>query len=169
MMGASYAFLLIYAVVELFEMVKEGVDIITDSISETYEQYFGSGRPRQPQQPYMPLVIIHLQYFVLILSCLCSGFIFGVLFGIIDLEKYAAEEPGYMIILVLSYEVVVFAPTGFIHGALTGFIFMMLRFCENKKRLERNLSTSYGGAYRGLNDDKKYDDGKPLIKSNTSS
>ena len=165
MMGSSYAFLLIYALVEFLEMLKEGVSLIVDAIAETYNSMFGSEPTRHQQaQPYVPLVVINLQYFVLILASLTSGGIFGVLFGVIDIEKWA-REPGYMLLQALVYEVVIFAPVGFIHGALTGFVFMTLRFCENKKRIERNISTAYGGAYRGFNENKGDDEDRPLIKN----
>ena len=84
----------------------------------------------------MPLIVINLQYFTLLLGTLFSGGFFGLLFGIIDIEKYS-KYPGEMMWLVDSVEMEIFAPVGLLYGATIGFFFMLLRFCENKVRTER--------------------------------
>lgn len=98
----------------------------------------------------MPLVVINLQYFTLLLGTLFSGGFFGLLFGIIDIEKYDVETE--MMWQVLRVEMNVFAPVGLLYGATIGFLFMLLRFCENKVRNERQIFRSYGGTYIGYKD-----------------
>ena len=65
-------------------------------------------------------------------------------------------------------EVVLFAPVGFIHGCMAGFLFMLLRFCEVQKRSEISALESFGGAYRGYQEieRKNSDDDQPLMSTN---
>ena len=49
-------------------------------------------------------------------------------------------------------ELDIFAPVGIMYGATIGFLFMLLRFCENKKRMEKQIYRSYGGTYIGYKD-----------------
>jgi hypothetical protein len=64
---------------------------------------------------------------------LFSGGFFGVLFGLFDVEQYVGR-PWDLFWATTILEVDVFAPVGVIWGATIGFLFMTLRFCENKKR-----------------------------------
>lgn len=95
--------------------------------------------------------MINLQYFTLLLGTLFSGGFFGALFGVIDIEKQF-RNPYYLIWLVDKVEFDIFAPVGLLHGATIGFFFMLLRFCENKLRVEKQIFRSYGGTYIGYKD-----------------
>lgn len=67
------------------------------------------------------------------MGTLFSGGFFGLLFGIIDIEK-EYKHMAYLLWEMTFTEIMVFAPVGLMHGAIIGFLFMLFRFCENKKR-----------------------------------
>jgi hypothetical protein len=71
-----------------------------------------------------------------LLGTLFSGGFFGVLFGVIDIEKQFKNMQNLMW-LVNAVEFNIFAPVGLLHGGTIGFFFMLLRFCENKLRVEK--------------------------------
>jgi hypothetical protein len=96
-------------------------------------------------------VVINLQYFTLLLGTFFSGGFFGVLFGVIDIEKQF-KNIFWLMMLVEAVEFNVFAPVGLLHGGTIGFFFMILRFCENKLRIEKQIFRSYGGTYIGYKD-----------------
>lgn len=105
----------------------------------------------EPVEVYMPLVVINLQYLVLLIGTLFSGGFFGLLFGIIDIEDHYKHKMD-LIFTTAFVELEIFMPVGLFHGSMVGFLFMMLRFCENKKRKERNIYRSYGGTFIGYKD-----------------
>lgn len=85
------------------------------------------------------------------IGTLFSGGFFGVLFGLFDVEQYVGRS-WELFWASTELEVFVFAPVGIIWGATIGFLFMTLRFCENKKRQEMEIFRSYGGTYIGYKD-----------------
>jgi hypothetical protein len=157
MMGASFSFLLIYSMVEVVEIIKELLD--------GFGQWMFGLRQAEPRPAYIPLVIINLQYFVLLLSSLLSGGIFGSLFGVIDIEKFIDAGPLDLFWAASTVEIFIFAPVGFIHGAFVGLLFMTLRFLEKNRR---GITHGYGGAYKGYQEVQRHDDSKPLMPSGAS-
>lgn len=157
-MGASYSFIFVYIIVDLIELAKEACSCSWGKLTSwlcsskaNVSKSKDKDLKRPPKQPYMPLVVINLQYFTLLLGTLFSGGFFGVLFGIIDIEKQF-KNPWLLMWIVDYVELQIFAPVGLFQGATVGFIFMLLRFCENKLRTEREIFVSYGGTYIGYKD-----------------
>jgi len=156
MMGSSYSFIFTYILIDIMELLKEGLNYLhvhlTYYYRKLYKNLFGQV-PAQKEKDieYVPLVVINLQYFTLLLGTLFSGGFFGVLFGVIDIEKQF-KNIFWLMMLVEAVEFDVFAPVGLLHGGTIGFFFMILRFCENKLRIEKQIFRSYGGTYIGYKD-----------------
>ena len=90
MMGATYSFVLIYALIEVAELTKESLGYFAGqamaSLRKVLKCLWGK-QASTPKEIYVPLVVINLQYLLLLVSSLVSGGMFGTLFGIIDIEN----------------------------------------------------------------------------------
>ncbi len=74
-----------------------------------------------------------------------------MMFGMLDIESLV-DDPYSMIWTATYVELLLFAPVGLIHGAITGLVFMTLRFMEKNRR---GSTHGYGGAYKGYQEVKR--------------
>lgn len=80
MIGASYSFITIYAMVEAAEIIKEAFSRLKKDMCL-----------KEAATAYRPLVVTNLQYLLLLVSSLFSGTIFGLMFGLTDVEQFVGQ------------------------------------------------------------------------------
>ncbi len=119
-LGVSITFLFTYALLEVLQSI---IDFIYTQLARCFET---------PGKADRTLIITNLQIYMLLMLCFCVGALFGVVFGVADVERYAANK--MLMVILLGAEITICLPIGLFFGLVGGFLTELLRQLEVKSR-----------------------------------
>ena len=106
---------------------------LTVDVLEELKHYWDTTFNRKTAKQVIPLLITHVQQYLLLAMSVTTGMLYGTIFAIIDIEDLYKRLDD-LIFMMTCTEVLILGPLGVMLGAFSAVMFITLRILEINSR-----------------------------------